>query len=27
VDWVGIGNGKIYDKKTRQEIDITNYEK
>jgi len=27
VDWVAIGNGKIYDKETRQEIDITNYEK
>jgi hypothetical protein len=27
VDWVAIGNGKIYDKKTRQEIDITNYTK
>jgi hypothetical protein len=27
VDWVGIGNGKIYDKDTREEIDITNYTK
>lgn len=27
VDWIGIGNGKIYDKDTREEIDITNYTK
>ena len=27
VDWIGIGNGKFYDKNTRDEIDITNYTK
>jgi len=27
VDWIGIGNGKFYDKNTRKEIDITNYTK
>jgi hypothetical protein len=27
VDWIGIGNGKIYDKNTRKEINITNYSK
>lgn len=27
VDWIGIGNGKFYDKNTRKEIDITNYSK
>ena len=27
VDWIGIGNGKIYDKNTQEQIDITNYTK
>ena len=27
VDWVAIGNGKIYDKNTRKEINITDYSK
>jgi hypothetical protein len=25
VDWIGIGNGKIYDKNTQKEVDITKY--